>query len=217
MGFFASLLYSQLFVSLPIPAQSFASQTIIITGSNTGLGLEATKHFVRLHATHVILAVRTPWKGEAAKKVIREQYPPEEFNTKIDVWALDLSSFASVKEFVEKVERLDRLDVLLENAGIMTNYWKQYEGMESTIQTNVLGTEFLALLCLPKMQETSAKWNTLPRLCIVTSDLHTVVKFEEGRESDVFQALNREESWGHAMGDRLVSNPLNLGRIETCY
>ena len=44
--------------SIPLPTTSFAGQTIIVTGSNTDLGLEAAWYFVRLDATRVILAVR---------------------------------------------------------------------------------------------------------------------------------------------------------------
>ncbi|KAF5988825.1 retinol dehydrogenase 12 [Fusarium bulbicola] len=55
---------------IPVPTTSFQGQTIIVTGSNTGLGLEAARHFVRLDAELVILAVRSLEKGEAAKASI---------------------------------------------------------------------------------------------------------------------------------------------------
>ena len=49
-----------------------SSQTIIVTGSNVGLGLEAARHFTRLNADKVILAVRSFNKGSDAKKLIEE-------------------------------------------------------------------------------------------------------------------------------------------------
>ncbi|KAM0316480.1 hypothetical protein ACHAPQ_011302 [Fusarium lateritium] len=55
---------------IPVPTTSFKGQTIIVTGSNTGLGLEAANHFVRLDADVVILAVRSLKRGEAAKASI---------------------------------------------------------------------------------------------------------------------------------------------------
>jgi hypothetical protein len=68
MGF----LYSQLCVRLPYPSQSFNGQTVIVTGSNTGLGLEAARHFTRLGASKVILAVRSISKGQEAQKSIEQ-------------------------------------------------------------------------------------------------------------------------------------------------
>ncbi|KAG0644975.1 Short chain dehydrogenase atnD [Hyphodiscus hymeniophilus] len=188
-----SFLYSQLFVTIPSPTTSFAGQTIIVTGSNTGLGLEAAKHFVRLNASKVILAVRTPSKGQAAQRAIEASNPLS--RTVIEVWELNLSSFKSVKAFAERVTTLDRLDVLLENAGMMTTKFKLVEGNECMITTNVLATEILALLVLPKLRETAEKFGVQPRLSIVTSDLHFVAKFKErhANPEDLFAALNSEE------------------------
>lgn len=45
-----SFLYNQLFMRTPEPTQSFQDKIVIATGANTGLGLEAAKHFVRLDA-----------------------------------------------------------------------------------------------------------------------------------------------------------------------
>ena len=65
-------IYSQLFVHLPIPTASFERQTVIITGSNVGLGLETARHVVRLGASKLILACRSTVEGEAAQRDIEE-------------------------------------------------------------------------------------------------------------------------------------------------
>src|SRR6266536_1040966 len=65
-------LFAPIFVSVPVPTASFDGQTVIMTGSNTGLGLEAARHITKLGAQRVILAVRSIAKGEAAKKSIEE-------------------------------------------------------------------------------------------------------------------------------------------------
>jgi len=122
-----SLLYSQFFVRLPSPQKSFKDQTIIISGSNTGLGLEAARHIVDLGAEKVILAVRDVEKGKEAKRSIENSTGRKEV---IEVWSLDLSSYASVKTFVSKAESLPRIDALLENAGIMTKEFKKFEDNE---------------------------------------------------------------------------------------
>jgi retinol dehydrogenase-12 len=61
-------LFIQPFRTLHLPApDSFKSQPVIITGSNTGIGLETAKHIVSLGAPKVILSVRSLSKGFAAK------------------------------------------------------------------------------------------------------------------------------------------------------
>ena len=58
--------YTSLFHRPDFPADDFCGKTIIVTGSNVGLGKEAVKHFVRLNAEKVIVAVRSVAKGKAA-------------------------------------------------------------------------------------------------------------------------------------------------------
>jgi NAD(P)-dependent dehydrogenase (short-subunit alcohol dehydrogenase family) len=195
MTWFTNFLYSQLLVTLPYPTKDFTGQTIIITGANTGLGFEAAKHFIRLNASKVILAVRSLEKGHLAKESILTTCPstPE---TALEVWALDLSSYDSVKAFGERVQEMKRLDAVLENAGIGTGIWKEVEGNESTITVNVISTELLAFLVLPKLRETAVKYNVHPRLSIVASDLHFVVKFPERNEEDIFGKLNVSDGTG---------------------
>ncbi len=122
-----SLLYSQFFVKLPVPSKSFSGQTIIVTGSNTGLGREAAKYLVRLGASKVILAVRTVSKGEEAQRYIEKETAKTGV---VEVWDLDLSSYASVKAFAHRAEGLDRLDAIIENAGISTHEFVLFEDNE---------------------------------------------------------------------------------------
>ncbi|RAL59151.1 hypothetical protein DID88_006707 [Monilinia fructigena] len=66
MVFFIDHLKSHTIVSLPIPKKKFTGQTIIVTGSNSGLGLEAAREFARLDAQKVILALLA--LGESEKR-----------------------------------------------------------------------------------------------------------------------------------------------------
>jgi len=192
MGFMTSFLYSQLFVTLPSPTQDFTDQTIIVTGSNTGLGLEAARHISRLNASLLILAVRNPVKGEAAKEsILATTGRPSE---SIEVWELDMQSYDSVKAFAARASKLQRIDALLENAGIMAQSFKLVAGYESVITTNVIGTFLLALLLLPKLRESAKKMGTRPRLSFVASDLHFIAKFPERNAEDIFAALADERS-----------------------
>ncbi|MCJ1467930.1 hypothetical protein MMC07_006555 [Pseudocyphellaria aurata] len=188
-SFYYNLLHSQLFITPPVPTKSFSRQTAIVTGSNTGLGFEAAQHLVRLGAEKVILGVRTVSKGEAARIRIEE-------NTKrvnvVEVWPLELESYESVKQFAKRAESLRRLDVVIENAGVTLERFRIAEQDEATVTINVTSTFLLALLLLPKLQETSSKFNTKPRITVVTSDLHFVPRFEERNADSIFDELNHQ-------------------------
>ena len=191
MADFFDLIYTQLFVKLPYPKSSFSGQTIIVTGSNVGLGLEAARHFTRLDAAKVILAVRSLSKGEAAKESI-------ETSTKrkgvVEVWHLDLGSYESVKEFAKKAEGLERLDALVENAGVARNKWSVLEDNESTITTNVVSTFLLGLLLLPKLRESGQTFNVTPHLAVTCSEVHAWSPMEERKSENIFDALNDKET-----------------------
>lgn len=197
MAGFLSFIYSQLFVTLPYPTHSFSGQTVIVTGSNTGLGLEAARHFTRLGAAKVILAVRTMSRGETAKQSIESSTDRKGV---VEVWQLDLGSYESVKQFAAKAEKLDRLDVLLENAGIAKTEYSVMEDNESSITTNVVSTFLLGLLLLPKLRESGQKFNITPHLTITCSEVHAWSPFKERNSEKIFDTLNAKETAD--MGDR---------------
>ncbi|KAF4311833.1 short-chain dehydrogenase [Botryosphaeria dothidea] len=172
---------------LPIVPTDCSGQTVIVTGSNTGIGLEAARHFVRLGAARVIIAVRSTAKGDAAKKDIESTTGRKGV---AEVWPLDLASNDSVRAFAERASKeLDRIDILMENAGVAMGEWTEAEGTELTVQVNVIGTMLLAVLLLPALKKTSLKYNITPHLTIVSSTLHHDAKFVEGQRDDIFAAL----------------------------
>lgn len=192
MGYIATFLHSQLFVKLPYPKSDFSGQTVIVTGSNTGLGLEAARHIARLGAAKIILACRTISKGEKAAADITES----EHLTKnrVEVWQLDLSNYDSVKAFAKRVEQLDRLDAFIQNAGILTTKYQLEEGEESTITVNVTSATLLGLSVLPKLRESAKKYGVRGRLSFVGSDLQYIAKFKEAEATgSLYDALNDKE------------------------
>jgi NAD(P)-dependent dehydrogenase (short-subunit alcohol dehydrogenase family) len=196
-----TFLHSQLFVSLPVPTASFAGKTVIVTGSNVGLGKEAARHYARLGASTVVLAVRNLEKGEAAKKDIDQSTGcgPDV----VKVWQLDLASYQSVKDFAARATKeLSRIDVLLENAAIATWKYVMAEDNESSITVNVVSTFLLAFLMLPKLKETARKFNIRPNLTIVSSEAHIFANFAEKKapEGELFNTLNSEKT--ASMADR---------------
>ena len=109
-------------------------KVIIVTGGNSGLGYESVKAFAEKGA-EVILATRSVEKGEIAKKAIGE------VKGNISVLPLDLMDFLSIRTFTEKFQqKYKRLDVLLNNAGIMTTpYFLTKDGLEAQMGTNHFG------------------------------------------------------------------------------
>lgn len=154
---------------------TFSGKTVILTGSNTGLGFQAARGFLELSASHVILAVRNTSKGDIA----RDQLEAQTGRTgAVSVQELDMNSFASVKRFAERVSlQFKKIDIVLLNAGLHNReYVKSPEGWEETLQVNTLSTTLLALLLLPKLR--SARLEdpaALPHLVLVSSGLHAGV------------------------------------------
>lgn len=131
-------------------------------------------------------------KGEAARKSIEESTQRKDV---VEVWLLDLASYDSVKEFTRRAGTLKRLDAIVENAGIGRNdQWEIYEDNEALITTNVVSTFLLAILILPKLRETSARFNITPRLSVLTSELHFTTDLPERKCPNIFEALNDEKT-----------------------
>ncbi|KAL4801481.1 hypothetical protein BDV18DRAFT_164898 [Aspergillus unguis] len=157
--------------NLPLLAtkESISGGTYIVTGANTGLGFEAAQHLVRLGAKKVILAVRHAGPSQTAKQRIDEATGTTDIT---ELWAIDLSSFDSVKTFARRANtELDCIDAVIENAAVATPEQIVKEGHGIVLTVNVLSTFLLAVLLLPKLKESADKYGILPRLSIVTSGI----------------------------------------------
>jgi NAD(P)-dependent dehydrogenase (short-subunit alcohol dehydrogenase family) len=206
-------LYSQFFGTPPYPKASFAGQTVIVTGSNVGLGLEAARHFYRLGAAKLILAVRTVSKGQVAKEdIVRSVKARNDGASAIEVWPLDQASTQSTLAFAERVKTdLARVDAVVLNAGVNNVSFQLSEGYEQVTQVNVLNTFLLALALLPKLNETKARFpNSTPHLTVVSSEAHRLTRFEEINEPDLYVKLNDEKSYSQQ--PRYVYLPLFVFR-----
>lgn len=132
-----------------IPDQS--GKVIIVTGATSGLGKEAARVLAGKNAT-VIMAVRNTEKGEVVAAEIRQQFS----NATIEVIKLELSSLASVKAFATVFSsKHERLDVLINNAGVM---WcpesKTEDGFEMQMGTNHFGHFALTGHLMPLLRQT---------------------------------------------------------------
>lgn len=164
-----SFMYNLAFVNPP-PVKiegDLSGQVGIVTGSNVGLGFEASRSLVKLGLSHLIMAVRNEAAGAKAREELLKTAP----NTKIEVWKLDMSSYSSITAFVDRVKTIPRIDFAILNAGI---YAQQYEkcpetGHESTYQVNWISTALLTILLLPVIKNGKG---TNKRITIVCSDMH---------------------------------------------
>jgi NAD(P)-dependent dehydrogenase (short-subunit alcohol dehydrogenase family) len=130
-----------------VPDQS--GRTAVVTGANSGTGKEAAARLAGAGA-RVVLAVRTPEKGDAAAAEIRARVPGAE----VEVRRLDLADLASVREFAEGFD--GPLDLLLNNAGVMAvpEQHLTSDGFELQTASNVLGPFALTIRLLPRLLAT---------------------------------------------------------------
>ena len=136
------------FTSADVPDQS--GKTFFITGANTGIGFEAAKVFAG-KGGRVLLGCRNPEKGEEALARIADAYPGAD----VTLVQIDLSDLASVRAAAEVVAREPRLDVLVNNAGVMWNPKTiTKDGFESQFGINHLGHFALTGLLLPTLEAT---------------------------------------------------------------
>ena len=120
----------------------------VVTGANTGLGLETARELAAKNAT-VVLAVRDLGKGEKARADITAGVPDAD----VSVQALDLASLDSIRTASADLhERFDAIDLLVNNAGVMfTPKSTTADGFELQLGVNHLGHFALTGLLLDLM------------------------------------------------------------------
>ncbi|OFX24234.1 MAG: short-chain dehydrogenase [Anaeromyxobacter sp. RBG_16_69_14] len=118
----------------------------IVTGANTGIGLE-TARMLALKGAHVVLACRNGEKGRAALERVLAARPAG----RATLAALDLSDLDSVTAFAARFAASnERLDLLINNAGVMLPpLGRTKQGFELQLGTNHLGHFALVGRLLP--------------------------------------------------------------------
>ena len=119
-----------------IPDQT--GKTVFITGANIGLGYEATR-MLSSRGARVLMACRDPERAKGAASALRAANP----KAQLDLLSLDLADFGSVSDVEPQLKALGvgRIDVLLNNAGIMMPPKRQLtrQGHEIQFGVNHLG------------------------------------------------------------------------------
>ncbi|KAL9886004.1 retinol dehydrogenase 12 [Glossina fuscipes fuscipes] len=136
-------------------------KVVIVTGCNTGIGKETALELARRGA-RLYMACRDAARCEAARlEIIERTQNPNVFNR-----TLDLASLSSVRQFAERfLAEEDRLDILINNAGVMATPRKlTVDGFEQQLGINHLGHFLLTNLLLDRLKKSAPS-----RIVVVSS------------------------------------------------
>lgn len=137
---------------------------MVVTGANTGIGKETAIALAALGAT-VVMTARTRTKGEQALTDVKRRSRSDA----VELGDLDLSSFTSIRAFAAwLLERHDRVDVLVANAGLILDTRRETaEGFEEMIGVNHLGHFLLTELLRERLVSSAPA-----RVVVLTSVAH---------------------------------------------
>lgn len=138
-------------------------RTAFVTGANRGIGLEVARTLA-IQGFHVFLGARERERGQYAAKVITGA------GATMDVIEIDIADQSSIRRAADQVTAVvDRLDVLVNNAGILIDgddsiLTLTAETMNQTLRTNTLGALLMSQAFLPLLSKSDA-----PRVINVSS------------------------------------------------
>ncbi|KAG6373426.1 hypothetical protein JVT61DRAFT_6575 [Boletus reticuloceps] len=183
--------------TLPQPGavDNVTSKTFLVTGSNVGLGFEASVHLAKMRPKLLIATSRNQVKCELARKSILER--AVEPNMDLYTWPLELESFQNVRSFVDRfaMEGNGTLNTLVANAGVFPNdYIRTQDGWEIMLQVNYLSTALLSILLLPYLINSSSP-DSPSRLAFLSSFAHYFapeLKASDSRNG-ILETINQPE------------------------
>ncbi len=136
--------------SSKIPDQT--GRVVVVTGANSGVGFFTSEQLARAGA-HVILACRNEQRAQAALVAIRGRV----IGASAEFLRLDTADGDSVRAAAEALLKRDRIDAIVENAGMVHPPAKRETdalGNELVLSTNVLGHFILTALLYPTLKAT---------------------------------------------------------------
>ncbi|KAI5478171.1 hypothetical protein MNV49_005338 [Pseudohyphozyma bogoriensis] len=191
---------------LKVPHVDMTGKTAIITGANTGIGLETARKLAQFGAK-VILAVRDPAKGDVARRDIVDSTG----NDNVEVRVVDFANQESVRRLVEQLKG-DEFDLLINNAGLnASHYTLTDEGVESSYAVNFLHPLLFTHLLLPSLTPTARIINvssvaSYTIKSISTTDLDSCLSLTTKgvKDGDVLASQTAVELYGIAKLSQIV-------------
>ncbi|HWD54224.1 MAG TPA: SDR family oxidoreductase [Acidimicrobiales bacterium] len=201
-------------------------QTVVVTGGNSGIGLETAQALAGMGA-RVIVTARNADKGRAAVARIGERLDGQ---PQVQLVVFDLADLSSVRRGAEEIlAQTPRLDVLINNAGVVLSERRvTVDGYEATFATNHLGPFLLTNLLLPRLRESAparivnvaSTAHTAARKGIPFDDLQSTHRYSGMRvygESKLANILFTLELSRRLAGSGVTANSLHPGTVRTGY
>ena len=163
----------------------------VVTGATSGIG-KATATALARQGAQVVLVGRDRGRSEATAAELAKvaASPPQ-------VEIADLSSMAQVRALADRLNAMDRIDVLINNAGFVAGRRGTTEdGFEEVFAVNHLAPFLLTNLLLGKLTASAPA-----RVITVTSDAHTAAKLD----LDDLQLEHRWDSWRSYSNSKLAN------------
>ena len=150
-----------------------SERNAVVTGANSGIGLETARELAR-RGFHVVLLCRNPDRAAAAKADIDSSVP----GASTEILIADLGVQSDVRRAAKEIEQsLDRLDLLVNNAGIQLRKLERTgEGHDALLAINHLGPFLLTNLLVPLLESSAPA-----RVVNVASDAHRMGKLRLDR------------------------------------
>ncbi|KIX98126.1 uncharacterized protein Z520_06206 [Fonsecaea multimorphosa CBS 102226] len=176
-----------------------ANTIVLITGANTGLGLETVKSLLQSSKTYtILLGGRSFEKATTAAKQVKEEFPKSQ--STVTPVQIDIDDDQSIKKLSETLEKdYGRLDVLVNNAGsqfdlkLSTGELTMREMWNKSWEVNVTGTYILTYTLVPLLLKSSD-----PRLLFITSGTSTLA--EHTNQAMPINRSPTDKGWPKASG-----------------
>jgi NAD(P)-dependent dehydrogenase (short-subunit alcohol dehydrogenase family) len=168
-------------------------KTYLVTGANSGLGLQSTR-MLSSHGAHVVMACRSAARAESAKQGVLRDNP----EASLELLSLDLSDLRQIESATETfLKKHERLDGLLNNAGLMAlPLARTADGFEMQMGTNHLGHFALTSLLFPVLTKSRG------RVVSVSSIMH---RFARSTVEDLSYEKRRYDKWEAYANSKLAN------------